>query len=360
MILTHLLFLYGATVFGYKNRDFKTLVMGGSGHAAASCPSCRQVPPLSQIPFRPGQIDFSKLTHISLSRRGEQRASIMDFVMEFTPQVNHHPSHSRPLKFLLDTWRSVSFVHAWDGSKGFVATNPRSDAGCFEYDPIGRICQYVGENMHAGLAVLPIPQLWLTNSRLPYVDGVIGANRLGVNFQRDFILFPDDNAKMHLVFNPPDLSSLICKGPLWKNAITADGFSKGTWQVNGHISVGGVAAYGEVVLTTGISPIELAPNVFNRFKRYMGSRLVYHEGFGAYRVRDCRHYREWFPRIHIDLGGFSTWLDPEDYTYFTSQVSGCLIDVQESKSGIMQLGPAFLRNVVTWFRETSVEFCERV
>jgi hypothetical protein len=284
---------------------------------------------------------------------------MLDFVMDLTPQAPHYPT-ARPLKFILDTWRSVSYVHAWDGSKGFYAASPRNDAGCFEYNPIGRICLYVGENMNAGSVLLPLPQLWLTKSVLPYVDGVIGANRLGANFQRDFLIFPDNNVKMQLVFNPPDLSSLICNGPLWKNPITADGYSKGTWQINGQMSVGGEAAYGEIVLTTAPSPIELAPNVFNRFKQYMGSRMVYHAGFGAYRITDCYLYREWFPRIHVHLGGFSTWLDPEDYTYFTSRVSGCLIDVQESKSGVMQLGPAFLRNVVTWFRETSVEFCERV
>jgi hypothetical protein len=347
-------------VTAWWNRNFPRLVVDVPDSRVTPCPSCRQIPPLSQDPVAPGQIDFSKLTHITLSRKADQRASSLDFVMRLTPQTNTQPG-SRPLDFLLDTWRSVSFVYAWDGSRGFYASYPRNDAGCFDYDPIGRICNYVSETMNAGHALLTTPQVWLTNSRFPNVDGVIGANRLGPNFQRDFLTFPDTSSSMKLVFNPPDLGSLICRTPFTRIPLTADAYSKGTWQVRGRIGCNGMAAEGEVVLTTAPSPIELERRVFSVFRQMMRSaNMHYHEGFGAYRVSDCRRYRERFPRITVDLGGFHAHILPQDYTYFSSRVSGCLIDVQESQNGIMQLGPAFLRNVVTWFRPDSVDICERV
>ena len=350
------------SIMAQSLRHFHRLVVDVPDSRDVPCPACRRTPPLSQDPVVPGQIDFSKLTHMTLSRKADQRASSLDFVMRLTPQRNVQP-HSRPLDFMLDIWRSVSFVHSWDGSRGYQALFPQNDAGCLDYDPIGRICQYVSENMNGGLALLPIPRLWLTSSRIPNVDGVIGANRLGENFQRDFLLFPDTASTMHLVFNPPDLSSLICRGSFWRNPLTAKAYAGGTWQVVGRIGCGGVVAEGEVVFATAPSPIELETHVFRAFKSMMrdaGASIQYHHGFGAYKVADCYRYRERFPRIRVNLGGFSAQILPEDYTYFSSRVRGCLVDVQESKNGVMQLGPALLRNIVTWFRPDSVYICERV
>ena len=357
--MTILIFAALSTIALAQHRHFHRLVVDVPD-SRDTCPTCR-TPPLSQDPVRPGQIDFGKLTHITLSRKSDQRASSLDFVMRLTPQWNGQP-RSRPLDFILDTWRSVSFVHAWDGSRGFLASSPQSDAGCLDYEPIGRICQYVSETMNAGLAVLPIPRLWLTSSHIPNVDGVIGANRLGENFQRDFLIFPDTESSMQLVFNPPDLSSLICRGAFWRNPLTAGAYSGGTWQVRGWLGCGGMSAEGEVVFTTAPSPIQLESHVFSHFKSMMrnaGSPLHYHSGFGAYRVSDCYRYRERFPKITVNLGGFSTQILPQDYTYFSSRVRGCLVDVEEAKDRVMQLGPAFLRNVVTWFRPDSVYICER-
>ena len=346
-----------------QSRQFSRLIVD-TGAGRPPCPNCGRVPVLAQVPVSPGQIDFSKLTHITLSRKSHQYASDIDFVMRLSPQSNLQTGRNS-LVFLLDTWRSMSYVFAWNGRRGFQATTPKTDAGCFDYHPIGRVCEYVSDNMHAGTALIPIPQLWLTYSRIPGVDGVIGGNRLGLNFQRDFVVFPDTSSTMKLVFNPPDLSSLICRGGyMSKLPLTADAYSKGTWQVLGRLGCGEIAAVGEVVLSTGPSPVLLESQVFANFKsrmKWAGARMYYHSGLGAFKVNDCRRYKQRFPVIEVNIGDFTSTILPEDYTYFSHDTGGgCLIDVDEAKNGIMQLGPAFLRNHVVWFRESSVGMCLRV
>jgi len=309
-------------------------------------------------------LDLRYLPHMSLTRRTHGFARPVDFVWYADPNVNPQSQ----LRFVIDIWRSVSLVHSCP-RHGYQVTrqSPVGNFECIAYDGFGKMCDQIGERLTSPSMGMDVPQLWTTQVRLPNgVDGIIGGNRLGINFFRNFFVYPDDG-KMKLIPNPPDLTQYVCKdGRMHFSPISADGLSKGTWQVSGRLGVVGspYASRGEIVFSSAPSPIELDEATFAELESAiagLGARMTRHPDFPtSYVIRGCRRVGRYFPKIFVEIGIFQALIPASEYTYTSRNLpwGACVMEVQSNKGhGVMQVNSALLRNTATWFNDTQLGIC---
>ena len=305
------------------------------------------------------KVDISNLNHFVVTMKKNRRLASPDFVVQLTTLQNRHDG---PLGFQLDLAGADSWVYTQaatqaKGIRGYMPLSvPAVKSACN-----GPLCDSLIETVDAGKGVQWNTRLWLQHSAHTFFDnvaGTVGMNR-AAGFFPSFMLLPATD-KMALVVNPPILAPYVCKHGVLHYVST---FQTPHWQVAGKVGmVDGLGVKAEIVIAT-TGPLEIPKPAFEEFRVQMtsvGAELVHVDGFQAYQVANCAHFRSRFPSIGFEIGGFAMAVTPGSYVYTSSKLGHyCFIDVVPSKTGVARMGPAALRDIVTSFEGDRVGFCHK-